>query len=140
MKALPLLSIIVLFFISCGQDNKPSEQATVAQTQVVQNIAPSAPTNGIKDIIKILKDAGIKFQTIQPDKEIRISVSKTLNSKFSDWTPAKVYSYLSGDDFNTVSEAINNNADGGFHYNTSKIAFNVSNSTMNGGTYSIVER
>jgi|GEM_PF-6923236 len=127
--------------ISCNDTqtvNGANTQTPSTPQVTVQNNA--GPTNDFKDIIKILSKDGIKYQIVKPNKEIRISVSKTVNSKFSDWTPAKVYSYLSGEDFHTVSDAINNNPDNDYHYDTKNIKFNASNLTMVGGSYDITNK
>ena len=145
----PLLiitSTCVLLSYSCGSstqekatsENAKTDSVATVQTQVADQNA--SPTNEFKDVITLFKKDGNKYQVIKADKELKITVNATVNSKFSDWTPAKIYAYLSGDNFEVVSTAINNNSDGDFHYETKNIKFNVSNQTMTGGTYLITNK
>ncbi len=150
MKQLLLIitSGVLMISYSCGTSNQeketagntPLNSATATKTEVDAQSIPQNPTNEFNDIVSILKKDGIKYKIIKEGKEINISVSATVNSKFSDWTPAKVYSYLSGDDFSSVSTAINNNENGDFHYETKNIKFNVTDQTMTGGTYFIINK
>ena len=145
----PLLiitSTCVLLSYSCGSstqekatsENAKTDSVATVQTQVANQNAST--TNEFKDIITLFKKDGSKYQVIKADKELKITVNERVNSKFSDWTPAKIYAYLSGDNFEVVSTAINNNSDGDFHYETKNIKFNVSNQTMTGGTYLITNK
>lgn len=143
-----ITSTAILLFCSCDQSNqekaitestkKGSVAASVPQDDL-QNVSQN-PSKEFKDVISLLKNDGIKYQIIKPNKEIKILVSAAVNSKFSGLTAAKVYSYLSGDAFEMIDTAINNNPSGDFRYETKNITFNVSNQTMTGGTYSIINK
>lgn len=143
-----ITSTSILLSYSCGSntqektttENANTDSVATITTQVTAENASQNPTNEFKDVINLLKKDGIKYQIIKLNKEIKISVNATVNSKFSDWTPAKIYAYLSGDNFEMVSTTINNNSNGDFHYETKNIKFNVSNQTMTGGTYFIINK
>lgn len=138
----------ILLSYSCGSstqekataENAKTDSVAAIKTQVAAQNASQNPTNEFKDVINLLKKDGIKYQIIKQDKKIKISVNSTVNSKFSDWTPAKIYAYLSGDNFKMVSTTINNNSNGDFHYETKNIKFDVANQTMTGGTYFIINK